>query len=59
MDQIFSGTQVLKRKRQDFEDEDDYIMNADFKKQKTSIEDERIANDSIVDNIPYQIDREF
>ena len=53
MDQIFSGTLVLKRKRLDFEDQDDSILNTEFKKQKTSIEDERIANDSIVDNIYF------
>ena len=53
MDQIFSGTPVLKRERLDFEDEDDSILNTEFKKQKTSIEDERIANDTIVDNIYF------
>ena len=53
MDTIFSGTPVLKRKRLEFENEDDSILNTEFKKQKTSIEDERIANDSTVDNI-YQ-----
>ena len=53
MNQIFSGTPVLKRKRLDFEYQDDFILNKEFKKQKTSIKDERIANDSFVDNIYF------